>query len=52
MIEKSCNKERYLCISLLAPLKDQGFYLPSIEGRILLKETDETYVYRRAYSRD
>ena len=35
----------------LAPLKDQGFYLPSTEGKIVLKETDETYVYRRVYSR-
>ena len=38
-------------VSGLARLKDQGFYLPSTEGRIVLKETNETNVYRRVCSR-
>ena len=38
-------------VSGLAPLKDQGFYLPSTEGRIVLKGTDETFIYRRVWSR-
>ena len=39
-------KELYsTTVSELAPLKEQGFHLASTEGRIVFKETDETYVY-------
>ena len=34
----------------LAPLKDHGLYLASTGGRIVLKEANETCVYRRVSS--
>ena len=34
-------------VSGFAPLKDQGFCVSCSEGRIVLKDIDESYAYRR-----
>ena len=39
-----------IAASGLRPLKDQGFFSRSAKGKIMLEETDQTYVYRRVCS--